>query len=175
MNFICQEKAIDFFVGKLRGLSRKESHHKSGFMNQMYMIMLGKMLKMFALLDEMKNMKASMKNDFSHYKRLVFLICAHVGSAFQFLQSGGNGSSSTGQMTKDDMEKVSMFLATQKIIRDKLKDNLTQIEGFEDILAEIINSSVGMFENRVYVLPEEKHTLVMVILFNALLIFYFRL
>lgn len=39
--------------------------------------MLGKMLKMFALLDEMKNMKASMKNDFSHYKRfacLLFLI-----------------------------------------------------------------------------------------------------
>ncbi|VDM25559.1 unnamed protein product [Hydatigera taeniaeformis] len=154
-----QESAIDCFVGKLKGLSRKESHHKSGFMNQMYMLMLGKMLKMFALLDEMKNMKASMKNDFSHYKR-----------ASQFMQSGGNDSTTDGQMTVNEMQKVSMFLATQKIIRDKLKDSLSQIDGFEDILAEIINSSVNMYENRVYVLPEEKHTLVMVIAFSLYLL-----
>ncbi|KAL5113064.1 hypothetical protein TcWFU_010192 [Taenia crassiceps] len=146
-------------VGKLKGLSRKESHHKSGFMNQMYMLMLGKMLKMFALLDEMKNMKASMKNDFSHYKR-----------ASQFMQSGGSDNSADGQMTVNEMQKVSMFLATQKIIRDKLKDCLSQIDGFEDILAEIINSSVSMYENRVYVLPEEKHTLVMVIAFSLYLL-----
>ena len=79
------------------------------------------------------------------------------------MQSGGDGNSSADQMTVNEMQKVSMFLATQKIIRDKLKDSLTQIEGFEDILAEIINSSVSMYENRVYVLPEEQHTLVMVI------------
>ncbi|VDD81090.1 unnamed protein product [Mesocestoides corti] len=150
------ENAIDCFLGKLKGLSRKESHHKSGFMNQAYMLMLGKMLKMFALLDEMKNMKASMKNDFSHYKR-----------ASQFMQNGGSDCSSDSQMTVNEMQKVSMFLATQKIIRDKLKDNLSQIDGFEDILAEIINSSVSMYENHVYVLPEEKHTLVMVIAFLA--------
>ena len=70
-------------------------------------------------------------------------------------------------MTVNEMQKVSMFLATQKIIRDKLKDNLCQIDGFEDILSEIINSSVNMYENRVYVLPEEKHTLVMVNSFCA--------
>ncbi len=64
---------MECFVGKLKGLSRKESHHKAGFMNQAYMLMLGKMLKMCALLDEMKNMKASMKNDFSHYKRFASL------------------------------------------------------------------------------------------------------
>ncbi|KAM7539533.1 hypothetical protein Aperf_G00000032396 [Anoplocephala perfoliata] len=153
-----QESAIECFVNKLKGLSRKESHHKSGFMNQMYMIMLGKMLKMFALLDEMKNMKASMKNDFSHFKR-----------ASQFMQSGGTDNSGDGQMTVNEMQRVSIFLATQRIIRDKLKDSLTQIDGFEDILAEIINSSVSMYENRVYVLPEEKHTLVMVIAFSLYL------
>lgn len=79
------------------------------------------------------------------------------------MQSGGSDNSADGQMTVNEMQKVSMFLATQKIIRDKLKDCLSQIDGFEDILAEIINSSVSMYENRVYVLPEEKHTLVMVI------------
>lgn len=159
-----QESAIECFVGKLKGLSRKESHHKSGFMNQMYMIMLGKMLKMFALLDEMKNMKASMKNDFSHFKRFVksFDSCRIFLRASQFMQSGGADNNADGQMTVNEMQKVSIFLATQKIIRDKLKDSLTQIDGFEDILAEIINSSVSMYENRVYVLPEEKHTLVMV-------------
>lgn len=73
-------------------------------------------------------------------------------------------------MTVNEMQKVSMFLATQKIIRDKLKDNLSQIDGFEDILAEIINSSVYMYENHVYVLPEEKHTLVMVIAFSLYLL-----
>lgn len=79
-----QESAIECFVGKLKGLSRKESHHKSGFMNQMYLIMLGKMLKMFALLDEMKNMKASMKNDFSHFKRFVIFYSFFT---FNFMQS----------------------------------------------------------------------------------------
>ncbi|CDS40695.1 P53 inducible protein [Echinococcus multilocularis] len=48
--------------------------------------------------------------------------------------------------------------------------DLSQIDGFEDILAEIINSSVSMYESRVYVLPEEKHTLVMVIAFSLYLL-----
>ncbi|KAL7063158.1 hypothetical protein AAHC03_0794 [Spirometra sp. Aus1] len=114
---------------------------------------------MFALLDEMKNMKASMKNDFSHYKR-----------ATQFMQTGGVDATSDMQIAVNELQKVSMFLATQKIIRDKLKEALTEIEGFEDILAEIINNSVSMYENRVYVLPEEKHTLVMVVAFSLYLL-----
>ncbi len=86
------------------------------------------------------------------------------------MQNGSSDGSADGQMTVNEMQKVSMFLATQKIIRDKLKESLSQIDGFEDILAEIINSSVAMYENRVYVLPEEKHTLVMVIAFSLYLL-----
>lgn len=41
------------------------------FVSEAYLLILGKFLNMFAVLDELKNMKASIKNDFSTYKRLL--------------------------------------------------------------------------------------------------------
>ncbi|CAH8557333.1 unnamed protein product [Heterobilharzia americana] len=106
------------------------------------------MIRMFALLDEMKNMKASMKNDYSNYKR-----------AAQFLQ-----------VHDPDAQDVSIFLAKQKIIRDTLKESLIAVDGYEDLLVEIIHNSAHMYENKVYVLPEEKHTHVIVIAFSLYLL-----
>ncbi|VEL19052.1 unnamed protein product [Protopolystoma xenopodis] len=144
-----QDSAIDRFVEEMRRLAHKDQ--KNFFVSQSYLLTLGKMLKMFVVLDEMKNMKASMKNDYSNYKRATQLLRHH-----------------DTELMKESQE-VSMFLAKQKIIRDTLKERLVTIDGYEELLAEIINNSVNMYENKIYVLPEEKHTLVMVIAFSLYL------
>jgi cytoplasmic FMR1 interacting protein len=62
-----------------------------------------------------------------------------------------------------------MFLATNDIIRSNLKKALDDpdkgVAGFEEILADVINTSVEMYENKLYLLPQEKHMLVKVRLF----------
>ncbi|CAI2731058.1 unnamed protein product [Schistosoma spindalis] len=141
-----QDAAIRRFVEEVKRLAHKDQ--KNFFVNQAYLVTLGKMIKMFALLDEMKNMKASMKNDYSNYKR-----------AAQFLQ-----------VNDPDSHDVSIFLAKQKIIRDTLKESLIAIDGYEDLLIEIIHNSAQMYENKVYILPEEKHTHVIVIAFSLYLL-----
>ncbi|KAL3312817.1 Cytoplasmic FMR1-interacting protein 2, partial [Cichlidogyrus casuarinus] len=144
-----QADAIDFFVGEMQRLAQKDKNNC--FVNQSCLLMLGKMLKMFAVLDEIKNMKASMKNDFSAYKRAVQMRQAHDSDRTQ------------------EAQKLSLFLAQQKVIRDTLKQKLTKVPGFEDLLVEIVNNSVSMYETKTYVLPEEKHTLVMVMAFSLFL------
>ena len=59
-----------------------------------------------------------------------------------------------------------MFLATNDIIRTNLKKALDDPEkgvpGYDDILCDVINTSVQMFENKLYLLPQEKHILIKV-------------
>lgn len=55
-----------------------------------------------------------------------------------------------------------MFLATQNKIRDQLKESLERIPAYEELLADILNTSVQMLETHMYMLPAEKHMLVKV-------------
>jgi hypothetical protein len=64
-----QRKAIDRFCGEVKRLCHKEK--KNDFVSEAYLLTLGKFLNMFAVLDELKNMKASVKNDNSAYRRFV--------------------------------------------------------------------------------------------------------
>lgn len=64
--------------------------------------------------------------------------------------------------TLQESQNLSMFLATQNKIRDTLKDTLQQIPGHEELLCEVVNLAVYMFENKMYLLPYEKHMLVKV-------------
>jgi cytoplasmic FMR1 interacting protein len=59
------------------------------------------------------------------------------------------------------------FLATHNQIRNTLKEGLQKIPNYEDLLIEIINLCVNMFDTKLYVLPEEKHMLVKVSLFGT--------
>lgn len=43
-----------------------------------------------------------------------------------------------------------------------LDDAEKGVPGYEEILADVINTSVQMYENRLYLLPQEKHMLVKV-------------
>ena len=64
--------------------------------------------------------------------------------------------------TLQESQNLSMFLATQNKIRDTLKDTLQQIPGYEELLCEVVNLAVYMYENKMFLLPYEKHMLVKV-------------
>lgn len=64
---IFQRKAIERFCGEVRRLCHAEK--RRDFVSEAYLLTLGKFVNMFAVLDELKNMKSSVKNDYSTYRR----------------------------------------------------------------------------------------------------------
>lgn len=64
---LAQRNAIERFCGEVRRLCHAE--RRKDFVSEAYLITLGKFVSMFAVLDELKNMKCSVKNDHSAYKR----------------------------------------------------------------------------------------------------------
>lgn len=67
MSPLLQRTAIDRFCGEVRRLCHAE--RRKDFVSEAYLLTLGKFINMFAVLDELKNMKCSVKNDHSAYKR----------------------------------------------------------------------------------------------------------
>lgn len=61
-----------------------------------------------------------------------------------------------------ESQNLSMFLATQNKIRDMLKEVLQSTPGYEELLADVINICVNMYESRLYLEPSEKYMLVKV-------------
>lgn len=51
-----------------------------------------------------------------------------------------------------------------------LKEELTKVDGYEELLCDIVNICVHFFEQRFYVTPDEKHLYVKVIAFSLFLI-----
>ena len=62
----------------------------------------------------------------------------------------------------EESQKLSMFLATQNKVRDSLKDAFMKIPGYEELLADVVSICVHMYENRMYLEPNEKYMLVKV-------------
>ncbi|CAB3409696.1 unnamed protein product [Caenorhabditis bovis] len=142
--------AIQRFCEEVRRLCHQEK--RRDFVSESYLLTLGRFINMFAVLDELKNMKASIKNDFSTYRR-----------ASQFLQTMSD------TQAIHDMQNLSMFLATQNKIKDDLKLQMKTIEGYEELLADVINICAHMYEHQLYVSPNEKHMFVKVIAFSLFL------
>ncbi|KAI1717201.1 cytoplasmic fragile-X interacting family domain-containing protein [Ditylenchus destructor] len=136
--------AIARFCDEVKRLCHPEK--RKDFVSEAYLLILGKFLNMFAVLDELKNMKASIKNDFSTYRR-----------AAQFLQ---NVSSDIHQM-----HNLSLFLATQNKIKESLRTELQKIESYEELLADVVRICEQFFENEMYISSEERHMYVKVIAF----------
>uniref|UniRef100_A0A452R6R7 Cytoplasmic FMR1-interacting protein n=1 Tax=Ursus americanus TaxID=9643 RepID=A0A452R6R7_URSAM len=81
MNFMYfQRNAIERFCGEVRRLCHAE--RRKDFVSEAYLITLGKFINMFAVLDELKNMKCSVKNDHSAYKSPWHEISALCVSVF---------------------------------------------------------------------------------------------
>ncbi|KAK3732632.1 hypothetical protein RRG08_057326 [Elysia crispata] len=142
-----QKKAIDLFCDEVKRLCHREK--RADFVSEAYLLTLGKLINMFAELDELKNMKASVRNDYSAYRR-----------AAQFLKVMAD------QQAMQDSQNLSMNLATQNKIRDTLKSRLAEIGGYEDLLADVVNICLAMYERDMYLEPTEKHMLVKVMAFG---------
>ncbi|PWA14426.1 hypothetical protein CCH79_00011121, partial [Gambusia affinis] len=151
MNFMYfQRSAIDRFCGEVRRLCHTE--RRKDFVSEAYLLTLGKFINMFAVLDELKNMKCSVKNDHSAYKR-----------AAQFLRKMSEPSSI------QESQNLSMFLANHNKITQSLQQQLEVINGYEELLADIVNLCVDYYENKLYLTPNEKHTLLKVMGFGLYL------
>ena len=103
------------------------------------------MLDMFAMLDALKNMKACLNNDFSFCKRANSFLTSLRG---------------TGAANPDDMmaeREIAVFLASQNSITQKLQKDLQSIERYDEVLVEILNECLTMYENKIYLLPTDKH------------------
>ncbi|KAB0392601.1 hypothetical protein E2I00_016532, partial [Balaenoptera physalus] len=173
MNFMYfQRNAIERFCGEVRRLCHAE--RRKDFVSEAYLITLGKFINMFAVLDELKNMKCSVKNDHSAYKR-----------AAQFLRKMADPQSI------QESQNLSMFLANHNKItqviptlaaladgahhwgaegwRASLQQQLEVISGYEELLADIVNLCVDYYENRMYLTPSEKHMLLKVMGFGLYL------
>ena len=59
-HFYFQRKAIERFSGEVKRLCHHEK--RKDFVSEAYLLTLGKFINMFAVLDELKNMKSSVKN-----------------------------------------------------------------------------------------------------------------
>jgi len=64
-----QRLCIERFSTEVKRLCHKEK--RNDFVSEAYLLTLGKLINMFAVLDELKNMKSSVKNDYSAYRRFV--------------------------------------------------------------------------------------------------------
>jgi len=62
----------------------------------------------------------------------------------------------------EESQNLSMFLATQNKIRDDLQRTLLTIDGYEELLADIISICVHMYDNKMFLEPSEKYMLVKV-------------
>ncbi|KAK6010565.1 hypothetical protein OSTOST_24403, partial [Ostertagia ostertagi] len=138
--------AISRFCEEVRRLCHIEK--RKDFVSEAYLLTLGRFLNMFAVLDELKNMKASIKNDFSAFRRSA-----------QFLQVMSD------TQTIHDMQN----LTTQNKIKDDIRAKMIKIEAYEELLADVINICAHMFESHLYLAPSERHMFVKVIAFSLFL------
>ncbi|KAK2503631.1 hypothetical protein MC885_010806 [Smutsia gigantea] len=143
---IPQRKAIERFCSEVKRLCHAE--RRKDFVSEAYLLTLGKFINMFAVLDELKNMKCSVKNDHSAYKR-----------AAQFLRKMADPQSI------QESQNLSMFLANH----NRITQQLEVIPGYEELLADIVNICVDYYENKMYLTPSEKHMLLKVMGFGLYL------
>lgn len=61
-----------------------------------------------------------------------------------------------------ESQNLSMFLATQNKIQDILRETLSSTPGYEDLLADVVNICISMYETNMYLEPSEKYMLVKV-------------
>ncbi|KAK2551270.1 Cytoplasmic FMR1-interacting protein 2 [Acropora cervicornis] len=136
--------AVDRFCQEVKTLSHPE--RRKDFISERYLVTLGKFINMFAVLDALKNMKACLNNDYAFFKR-----------ADTFLRRG------TGDVSMiEESQNLSLFLANQNKITLLLKEGLEHVQGYEDVLADVLNMFVRLFESNMYITPNEKHVLLKV-------------
>ena len=140
-------KATERFITEIKRMCRKD------FVSEVYLWTLGRFINMFAVLDALKNAKASIKNDHAAYRR-----------ANQILKKMNDS-----QMIHES-QNLTLFLADNDKISKSLQTKLEHIQGAEDLLADVVNACCTMYENKHYVLPKEKEIMLKVMVFGLYLL-----
>ena len=125
MHFV--DHAISIFRETMVTLATPEAREKV-VPEGLYTAMI-RMIDVMLKLDNLKDMKACLNNDFSRYKRAL------------------------GEDTDDKFRK---FISNEKqVIFNNLRDQIKQISGHEDVLFEILEQVSFNLHNAVYVTPDE--------------------
>ncbi len=126
-----QRDIIKVFCDHIRKLSAtiKDKKKVEEFIISETMILYFiRMLDLFALLDALKNMKASLNNDFSLYKRYFFHIVGKLVSLIEVNRVLGFIRKNEDQTQDNNI--LYLFLANQNSITTNLKTELQQIDSY---------------------------------------------
>ncbi len=185
--------SIDHFCKAVK----RPCQSQDAFVSEAYLLTLARFLNMFAVLDELKNIKASVKNDYATYRRYTFSAFSFCLDTWcfpkstRFLQSTRRRGSHrvrlqqlsfcccrrASEITRKHVEEarvresqeLSIFLGTHNSFRVTLKKQLANnVQTHEDLICDVVNSCLHMYENNQYLLPGDKHMLLKVNSFNVL-------
>ena len=62
----------------------------------------------------------------------------------------------------EESQNLSLFLANQNKITFLLKEGLETIQGYEDVLADVLTLFVRLYESNMFITPNDKHVLLKV-------------
>ncbi len=136
--------------------------YRDGFASNDFLLLLAQTLDLFMVMDNLKNAKSSLNNDFSMYKR--------YGPDFLraqlpiLLHSTMTNLKNVVELEDETVENHHLytFLGTQNVFGLKLKERLGAIGGYDELLIDMVNACASMFDNRLYLTPAEKHSLLKV-------------
>ncbi|KAI9357327.1 cytoplasmic fragile-X interacting family-domain-containing protein [Zopfochytrium polystomum] len=151
-----RDAAVQIVVDVVSAVVQDASHGVGGkekerdlFASTGFLSALAGMLSMFVVLDTMKNLKGSMNNDFSLFKRTI-----------ANLQQPG-GDSVPAQNGEDSAlhHRLYLFLAQQDQFGLELKRTLRErVPRFEDILIDVAHFCADSVESQLYLLQDTKHS-----------------
>lgn len=61
-----------------------------------------------------------------------------------------------------ELQNLTLFFGTQNKVTLMLKEKLEHVGAFEEVLADTVNMCLYLFENDLFLLPNEKHMLLKV-------------
>ncbi|KAI9208741.1 cytoplasmic fragile-X interacting family-domain-containing protein [Polychytrium aggregatum] len=122
------------------------------FCSDNFLLNLAAILDLYVVLDAMKNIKGSMNNDLSQYKRATSLMRQAMLSANQPLDPKQN------LMDDETTMKLYLFLGNQDQFSIELKKGLQAVTGYEDLIQEMIGTCADYIESEQYLLPDTKHS-----------------
>ncbi|KAJ3384847.1 Cytoplasmic FMR1-interacting protein 2 [Lobulomyces angularis] len=126
---------------------------KDVFSSTEFLLTLATVLDLFVVLDAMKNIKGSMNNDLSIYRR--------------------NATQLPRKLAEDDaaqIHKLIIFLGSQDQFSLELKKALAAIPQSDDVLVEVVNACADCLENKRYILSEKKHAYLKAVAFGLYLL-----
>ena len=140
-----QEQAIQVFCMNVAQLAAAKS---SKLVPEGIYTALIKMIDALQKMDNLKDMKACLQNDFTRYKRAFGAIRSEIPD---------------GEAIFNQSHKLQMFLANpvhpKQLIFFNLRSELKKIDGHEDVLIEMLTQCTDFLERGIFVTPDDKYRL----------------